>query len=126
MRSAVTVNLSPLPSVWRAPVSLNYLVTLVASALTTEFPRFCPVVSAQHTDFPSSEVDCERSPPLDLNPLPVDDLACDNQAAAALGAYLDRDAPSDAAWGDDPGELGDVVRDLGAVLMEAMRVRRQG
>jgi hypothetical protein len=32
-------------------------------------------------------------------------------------------APSDAAWGDDPGDLGDVVRDLGAVLMEAMRVR---
>jgi predicted oxidoreductase len=32
---------------------------------------------------------------------------------------------SDAAWGDDPGELGDVVRDLRAVLKEAMRVRRQ-
>jgi hypothetical protein len=56
---------------------------------------------------------------------PVDDLTGDDGAAAALGAYLDRDAPSDAPWGDDPGELGDVVRDLGAVLMEAMGVRRQ-
>jgi hypothetical protein len=29
---------------------------------------------------------------------------------AALGAYLDRDAPSDAAWGDDPGKLGEEGR----------------
>jgi hypothetical protein len=48
-----------------------------------------------------------RGPALDLHALPVDDLTGDHGAAAALGAYLNRDAPSDAAWGDDPGELGD-------------------
>ena len=53
---------------------------------------------------PSSDEDGERSPALDLHALPVDDLTGDDGAAAALGAYLDRDAPSDAAWGDDPGE----------------------
>jgi hypothetical protein len=49
--------------------------------------------------FPSSDVDCERSPALDLNPLAVDDIPGADGAAATLGAYLDRDAPSDAAWG---------------------------
>jgi hypothetical protein len=59
-------------------------------------------------------VDGERSPALNLDALTVDDLAGDHRSTAALGAYLDRDAPSDAASGDDPGELGDVVRDLGS------------
>jgi hypothetical protein len=49
--------------------------------------------------FPSSDVDCERSAALDLNSLAVDDLARVDGAAATLGAYFDRDAPSDAAWG---------------------------
>ena len=47
-------------------------------------------------------MDCERSPALDLNPLAVDHLAGVEGAAATLGAYLDRDAPSDAALGGDP------------------------
>jgi hypothetical protein len=34
--------------------------------------------------FPSSDVDCERSPALDLNPLGVDDLAGVDGSAAAL------------------------------------------
>jgi hypothetical protein len=38
-------------------------------------------------------VDSERSPALDLNSLAVDDLAGVDGAAAALGAYRDRDAP---------------------------------
>jgi hypothetical protein len=36
--------------------------------------------------FPSSDVDCERSPALDLNPLPVDDLAGDHRSPATLHA----------------------------------------
>jgi hypothetical protein len=67
----------------------------------------------------------KRRKALDLNPLAVDHLAGVDGAAAALGATSTATLPSDAAWADDPGELGDVVRDLGAVLMEAMRVRRQ-
>jgi hypothetical protein len=51
--------------------------------------------------FPSSDVDCEPSPALDLNPLAVDHLAGVDGAAAALGAYRDREASSDAARGDD-------------------------
>jgi hypothetical protein len=35
-------------------------------------------------------MDCERSPALDLNPLPVDHSAGVAGAAAALGAYLNR------------------------------------
>jgi hypothetical protein len=50
-------------------------------------------------------VNCERSPALDLHPLPVDDLTGDDGSAAALCAELGRDTPSDAAWGDDPREL---------------------
>jgi hypothetical protein len=47
-------------------------------------------------NFLSSDVDGERPPALDLNAPAVDDLTGDDGAAAALGAYLDRDAPSDA------------------------------
>jgi hypothetical protein len=67
-------------------VSPNYLVTLVASALTTESPRFCPVVPCPTHDLPSSDVDGEGAPALDLNPLPVDDLAGDDRPSAALDA----------------------------------------
>jgi hypothetical protein len=51
--------------------------------------------------FPSSDVDCERSPALDLNLLAVDHLAGVDGAAGTLGAYGDREASSDAARGDD-------------------------
>ena len=36
----VTVNLSPVASVWGLPVCDNSLVTLVDASLTTKFPRF--------------------------------------------------------------------------------------
>ena len=76
----------------------NSLVTFVAWSLTREFPHFrvslCPAFGIS----PSSGEDCERTPALDLHALPVDDLTGDDGAPAALGAYLDRDAPSDAAW----------------------------
>jgi hypothetical protein len=45
-------------------VSPNYLVTFVDASLLTKFPRFWPASPAQHTDFPSSDVDGERSPAL--------------------------------------------------------------
>jgi hypothetical protein len=47
-------------------------------------------------------MDCERLPALDQNSLPVDHLAGVNGAGRWLGAYLDCDAPSDAALGGDP------------------------
>ena len=114
-RSAVMINSSALASVWRLPACDNSLLTLVDAALTTKttkFARFSPVSAdwdCPTRDFPrSSDVDGERSPALDPHALPVDDLTVVDHPAAALNAYLDRDAPSDAAWGDDPGELGDV------------------
>jgi hypothetical protein len=76
--------------------------------------------------FPSSDVNRERTPPLDLDVPAIDQLARGDRPAAPLGADFNRELPSDPERGDDPGELGDVVRDLGAVLMEATRVRRQG
>jgi hypothetical protein len=38
---------------------------------------------------------------------------------------LDRDAPSDAAGGDDPGKLGDVVGNIRAVDVEAFWIGRE-
>jgi hypothetical protein len=77
-------------------VSPNYLVTFVDASLLTKFPRFWPASPAQHTDFPSSDVDGERSPALDLDPLPVDDLASVDGAAAARVTELDVKASIDA------------------------------
>jgi hypothetical protein len=71
----------------------------------------------------SSDEDSERSQALDLHALPIDDLTGDDGAAAALGAYLDRDTPSDAAGGDDLGKLGDVVGNIRAVDVEAAVTR---
>jgi hypothetical protein len=86
-------------------VSPNCLFTFVDDSLPTKFDPFCPASPIQHTFSPSSDVNCERSPALDLHPLPVDDLTGDDGSAAALCAELGRDTPSDAAWGDDPREL---------------------
>jgi hypothetical protein len=94
-------------------VSPNCFFTFIDDSLPTKFPRFWSAVPAQHTFPPSSDVDCERSPALDLDPLPIDDLAGGDGAAAALGAYLDRDTGRTPAPRDDPGELGNVVGDLG-------------
>jgi hypothetical protein len=60
-------------------------------------PDADPFTAAIQHIFPSSDEHSERSPALDLHALPVDDLTGDDGAAAALGAYLDRDAPSDTA-----------------------------
>jgi hypothetical protein len=40
-------------------------------------------------NFPSSDVDGERPPALDLNVPAVDDLSGVDHSAASLGAYLD-------------------------------------
>jgi hypothetical protein len=89
------------------------LVTFVASSLTIGFDAFIVDLMSQSRDFacrtspspsmtpprhillafPSSDEDSERSPALDLHAIPVDDLTGDDGAAAALGAYLDCDAP---------------------------------
>jgi hypothetical protein len=51
-----------------------------------------------HSLPPSSDVHCERSPALDLDPLPVNHQTCGDGSAAALCAHLDRGLPSDPAW----------------------------
>jgi hypothetical protein len=51
MRSTVTVNLSPLASVWRGLVCPNYLVTFVASSLTIGFDAFIVDLVSQSRDF---------------------------------------------------------------------------
>jgi hypothetical protein len=69
---------------------------------------------------PSPDMDGEWPPALNLHMPPVDHLARGYGASAALGAEGYVQPPPSAAWGDCPGELGEVVRDLGAVLMEAI------
>jgi hypothetical protein len=54
MRSTVTVNLSPLASVWRGVVCPNCLVTFVAGSLLTQMN--CPLIWNCPAHFPSSDV----------------------------------------------------------------------
>jgi hypothetical protein len=104
-RSTVTVNLSALASVWRAPVSPNCLVTFITSELTTNSPSLallCLMRSvycrnpAHFPPHPMKAANGRRRCTWMRFPSMI--WLADDGSTGALRAYLDPDCP-DAAGG---------------------------